>query len=245
MLLQLKPKELDAVSSYWYIKFGSHWAGPVSYIEVIQMLKSKKISRQALVREGDSKAKYSGKWYPMTEIEEFSVRFIDDFSKYYVPTGRPFHQIRKFVRVVHNAECLVVNSDGKVVKSFCSELSAGGAKLTLPAETLAEGQTLMIHFYYNKLLKLKSFKAKARTLRLTEIRFEDEENDGKKKSNVSEVFAVEFIDLKPRHKKMLLKGTQVKIKSLATYLRQHKKSTVGVVELSEFSKKYPHLVLNP
>jgi hypothetical protein len=244
MLLQLKPKELDAVSSYWFIKFGTHWAGPVSYIEVLQMLKTKKISRQALIRAGDSRSRYSGDWYPMSEIEEFSLRFIDDFTKYYVPAGRPFNQIRKFVRVLYNAETLIVNNDGQVVKAMCSELSAGGAKIRVPADSLEEGQSLMIHFFYNKALKLKSFKAKARVLRLSEIRFEGEE-ESKDDSQVYEVYAIEFEDLKPKHKKMLLKSTQVKIKSLASYLRQNNKSTVGVIELSEFSKKYPHLMLNP
>ena len=242
MLLQLKPKELDAVSGFWYIKFGTHWAGPVSYIEVLQMLKTKKISRQALIRSGDSKAKYGGDWFPMSEIEEFSLRFIDDFAKYYVPAGRPFHQIRKFVRVLYNADILIVNNEGQVIKAECSELSAGGAKIRVPADSLDEGQSMMIHFFYNKLLKLKSFKAKARVLRLSEICFEDQTSDD---STVYETYAIEFEDLKPKHKKMLLKSTQVKIKSLANYLRQNNKSTVGVVELSEFSKKYPHLMLNP
>jgi len=242
MLLQLKPKELDAVSSYWYIKFGTHWAGPVSYIEVLQMLKSKKISRQAFVRSGDSKAKYGGDWHSMAEIEEFSLQFIEDFSRYYVPAGRPFNHIRKFVRVVYDSEILIVNNEGKVVRACCSELSAGGAKIRVPADSIDEGQNLMIHFFYNKSLKLKSFKAKARALRLTEISFEDNEEEGK---NVFETYAIEFEDLKPKNKKMLLKSTQVKIKSLATYLRENNVETVGVLELSEFSKRYPHLMLNP
>lgn len=241
MLLQLKPKELDAVSSYWYIKFGTHWAGPVSYIEVLQMLKSKKISRTAHIRSGDSKAMYGGDWYPMSEVEEFSLQFIEDFSRYYVPAGRPFNHIRKFVRVQYDSETLMVNNDGKVIRAICSELSAGGAKIRVPADSLDEGQTVMIHFFYNRLLKLKSFKAKARVIRLCEISFE--ENDSEKE--VYEVYALEFEDLKSKHKKMLLKSTQVKIKSLATYLRENKKDTVGVIELSEFSKKYPHLMLNP
>ena len=244
MLLQLKPKELDAVSSYWYIKFGTHWLGPVSYIEVLQILKTKKISRQALIRSGDSNSRYGGDWYLMSEIEEFSLRFIDDFAKYYVPAGRPFHQIRKFVRVFYNTETLVVNKSGQVIKALCSELSAGGAKIRVPAGSLDEGQSLMIHFSYNRLLKLKSFKAKARVLRLSEIRFEDQEGQ-KNNPTAYEVFAIEFEELKPKCKKMLLKSTQMKIKSLASYLRQNNKSTVGVLELSAFSKKYPHLMLNP
>ena len=197
MLLQLKPKELDAVSSHWYIKFGTHWAGPISYIEVLQMLKNKKISRTAYIRCGDSRARYGGNWYPMSEVEEFSTQFISTFSRCYVPAGRPFNRIRKFVRVQYDAEILIVNNEGEVIKSLCSELSAGGAKIRVPAGSLDENQALMIHFFYNSSLKLKSFKAKARVLRLCEISFEDTKKD------VYEVYALEFEELRPRHKKML------------------------------------------
>ena len=244
MLLQLKPKELEAVSGYWYLKIGIRWVGPASYIEVLQMLKGRKISRQSLIRAGDSKSEYGGDWHPISEIEEFTSSFIDGLMRYYAPINRSFDEMRKFVRVLYNAESIVVNNDGQVIKTLCSELSAGGAKITVPKNSLDEGQELMIHFFYNKLLKLKSFKAKAKVLRLSEICFENEgvQQDD---STVHESYAVEFEDLKPKHKKMLLKITQVKIKSLAAQLKQNNRSVVGVLDLSEFSRKYPRLVLNP
>lgn len=242
MLLQLKPIELEAVSSYWYLKFGTHWVGPASYIEILQMLKSRKINRQTMVRSGNAKDEFGGDWHVMTEVPQFSVEFIDEFSKFYIPKGREFNRIRKFVRVHYDAKALVVSGSGSVLEVQCSEMSAGGAKIKVPADHLDEGETITIHFYYNKKLKLKSFKAKAKVLRLSEIQFDDNEN---KKGAVSEIYAVEFKNLKPKHKKMLLKSTQLKIKALAGFLKQRNKHTVGVMDLNDFSRKYPHLMLSP
>lgn len=242
MLLQLKPIELEAVSSYWYLKFGTHWVGPASYIEILQMLKIRKINRQIMVRSGNAKDEFGGEWHVMSQVPQFSVEFIDEFSKFYVPKGREFHLIRKFVRVHYDAKALVVSESGAVFEAECSELSAGGAKIKVPADSLDENENLTIQFFYNKKLKLKSFKTKAKVLRLAEIQFDD--ND-KKKGAVSEIYAVEFEDLKPKHKKMLLKSTQLKIKALAGFLKQQNKHTVGVMDLNAFSQKYPHLMLSP
>jgi len=241
MLLQLNPTELEAVSSYWYLKFASHWGGPFSYIEVLQMLKSRRINRGMKIRAGKLASENSGEWKHISDLEEFSPTFISEFAKYYVPKGRPFHLIRKFVRMEYKAKVLVVSDRGDVRECTCTELSAGGAKIKVPADFLEEGQSVTVQFFYNEKIKLKSFKSKANVLRLSEISFNEEGDEG----DVSEVFSLEFIDLKARYKRMLLDSTQIKIYSLAKYLRAKQKEVVDVLDLSEFSEKYPHLMLSP
>lgn len=241
MLLQLNPNELEAVSSYWYLKFADHWGGPFSYIEVLQMLKTRRINRGMKIRAGKLANESSGAWHHIADLQEFSPTFISEFSKYYVPKGRPFHLIRKFVRMEYKAKVLVVSEKGNVQECVCTELSAGGAKIRVPADFLEEGESVTVQFFYNQKIKLKSFKSKANVLRLSEISF-NEEGDG---GEVSEVYSIEFIDLKARYKRMLLDSTQIKIFSLANYIRSKQKEVVGVLDLSEFSEKYPHLMLSP
>lgn len=241
MLLQLNPRELEAVSSYWYLKFADHWGGPFSYIEVLQMLKSRRINRGMKIRAGKRTTQNSGAWHHIADLEEFSTQFISEFSKYYVPKGRPFNLIRKFVRMQYDSKVLVVSSGGAVQECICTELSAGGARIKVPADFLEEGQTVTVQFFYNGEIKLKSFKAKANVLRLGEISF----NEDGDKGEVSEVYSIEFIDLKARYKRMLLDSTQIKIFSLAKYLRAKQKEMVDVLDLNEFSEKYPHLMLSP
>jgi len=241
MLLQLNPTELEAVSSYWYLKFADHWGGPFSYIEVLQMLKSRRINRSMKIRAGKLVNESSGSWHHIGDLNQFSTTFISEFSKYYVPKGRPFHLIRKFVRMEYKAKVLVVSDKGEVHECECTELSAGGAKIKVPADFLEEGQALTVQFFYNEKIKLKSFKAKANVLRLSEISFNEDSDAGE----VSEVYSLEFVDLKARYKRMLLDSTQIKIYSLAKYLRAKQKEVVDVLDLSEFSEKYPHLMLSP
>lgn len=239
MLLQLNPTELEAVSSYWYLKFATHWGGPFSYIEVLQMLKARRINRTMKIRAGKLSSGNSGKWHFISDLPEFSTNFISEFSKYYVPKGRPFSKIRKFVRMNYSAEVLVVSQDGRVRTCLCTELSAGGAKIKVPADFVEEGEKLTLQFFYNESLKLKSFKAKAKALRLSEINFEGDAGD------VTEVYSLEFEGLKARYKRMLLNSTQIKIKSLANYLRGNQKEVVDILDLNDFSEKYPHLMLSP
>ena len=241
MLLQLNPTELEAVSSYWYLKFADHWGGPFSYIEVLQMLKSRRINRGMKIRAGKLSNQNSGEWHHIADLQEFSTQFISEFSKYYVPKGRPFNLIRKFVRMQYDSKVLVVSSSGTVQECICTELSAGGARIKVPADFLEEGQTATVQFFYNGEIKLKSFKSKANILRLSEISF----NEDGDKGEVSEVYSIEFIDLKARYKRMLLNSTQIKIFSLAKYLRAKQKEMVDVLDLNEFSERYPHLMLNP
>jgi hypothetical protein len=122
---------------------------------------------------------------------------------------------------------------------MCTELSAGGAKVKVPADFIEEGQSLTIQFFYNENIKLKSFKAKAVVLRLSEINFEGKEGD------VTEVYSLEFNGLKARYKRMLLNSTQIKIKSLANHLRSKEKEVVDILDLNAFAERYPHLMLNP
>lgn len=239
MLLQLNPTELEAVSSYWYLKFADHWGGPFSYIEVLQMLKSRRINRTMKIRAGKLSNESSGEWHFISDVNEFTSNFISEFSKYYVPKGRSFNQIRKFVRMKYSSEVLVVSEDGRVQTCICTELSAGGAKIQVPADFVEEGQSVTIQFFYNANIKLKSFKAKANVLRLSEINFE---GDGKQ---VSEVYSLEFDALKARYKRMLLNSTQIKISSLASYIKGKQKEVVDILDLNEFSEKYPHLMLSP
>jgi hypothetical protein len=241
MLLQLNPTELEAVSSYWYLKFADHWGGPFSYIEVLQMLKSRRINRSMKIRAGKLSNENSGEWHQLADLQEFSPTFISEFSKYYVPKGRPFDLVRKFVRMEYKAKVLVVSEKGNVQECLCTELSAGGAKIKVPADFLEEGETATVQFFYNGKIKLKSFKSKANVLRLSEISFNKEGENG----DVSEVFSIEFVDLKARYKRMLLDSTQMKIYNLAKYLRSKQKEVVDVLDLSEFSEKYPHLMLSP
>jgi len=241
MLLQLNPTELEAVSSYWYLKFADHWGGPFSYIEVLQMLKSRRINRGMKIRAGKLANENSGAWHHIADLDEFSQTFISEFSKYYVPKGRPFNLIRKFVRMEYKAKVLVVTEKGNVHECICTELSAGGAKIKVPADFVEEGESVTVQFFYNQKIKLKSFKSKANVLRLSEISFSDKEDDKK----VSEVYSLEFIDLKAKYKRMLLDSTQIKIFSLAKYLRVKQKEVVDVLDLNEFSEKYPHLMLSP
>ena len=240
MLLQLNPRELEAVSSYWYLKFPNYWGGPFSYIEVLQMLKSRRINRGMKIRAGRLTNENSGDWHHIADLDEFSPVFISEFSKYYVPKGRPFHLIRKFVRMQYKAQVLVVSGKGNVHTCMCTELSAGGAKIKVPADFLEEGDSITVQFFYNEKIKLKSFKAKANVLRLSEISF-NEESDG---GDVTEVYSLEFVNLKARYKRMLLNSTQIKIFSLAKYLRAKQKEVVDVLDLSDFSEKYPYLMLS-
>jgi len=244
MLLQLNPAELEAVSSYWYLKFANHWGGPFSYIEVLQMLKSRRINRGMKIRAGKRSSDKSRDWHYIADLNEFSPTFVSEFSKYYVPKGRPFNLIRKFVRMEYRAKVLMVSEKGVVKDCSCTELSAGGAKIKVPADFLEEGQTARVQFFYNEKIKLKSFRAKARVLRLSEISF-NEEGDQNNEDNVSEVYSIEFVDLKARYKRMLLDSTQIKIFSLAKYLRSKQKEVVDVLDLNDFSEKYPHLMLSP
>lgn len=239
MLLQLNPVELEAVSSYWYLKFATHWGGPFSYIEVLQMLKSRRINRTMKIRGGKLSSGSSGKWHFISDLPEFSSTFISEFSKYYVPKGRSFAKIRKFVRMNYSSEVLVVSEDGRVKTCMCTELSAGGAKIKVPADFVEEGQKLTIQFFYNENIKLKSFKSKANVLRLSEINFEGAGGE------VTEIYSLEFEGLKARYKRMLLNSTQIKIKSLASYIRAKQKEVVDILDLNEFSEKYPHLMLSP
>lgn len=243
MLLQLSPRELEAVSSYWYLKFATHWGGPFSYIEVLQMLKNRRINRSMKIRAGKKSSEYGDKWYTLSDLDEFSSDFINEFSKYYVPKGRPFHLIRKYVRTEYKAKVLLVSENGKIQECMCTELSAGGAKVQVPADFLDEGQSVTVQFFYNKHIKLKSFKAKAKVLRLSAVKFP--EKDKKDSEEVKEIYSLEFTDLKARYKRMLLNSTQVKIQALATYLRENQKKVVDVLDLSNFSERYPHLLLNP
>lgn len=239
MLLQLNPVELEAVSSYWYLKFATHWGGPFSYIEVLQMLKSRRINRTMKIRAGKLTSGSSGKWHFISDLQEFSPTFISEFSRYYVPKGRNFDQIRKFVRMKYSSEVLVVSEDGRVKTCLCTELSAGGAKIKVPEDFVEEGQALTIQFFYNEKIKLKSFKAKAKALRLSEINFDGADGE------VSEVYSLEFDILKARYKRMLLNSTQIKIHSLAKYIRSKQKEVVDILDLNEFSERYPHLMLSP
>ncbi len=238
MILQLSPVELEAVSSYWYLKFATHWGGPFSYIEVLQMLKSRKINRNMKIRAGNSSSQSSDNWYLISDLIEFSVDFIAAFLKYYVPNGRTIYEIRKFIRINYNSNVLVVSQDKRVQTCLCTELSAGGANIKVPAEFIKEEQKLTIQFFYNSNIKLKSFNAKAKVLRLNEINFNPEKE-------ISEVYSLEFNDLKAKHKKMLLNSTQFKIKNLAKYIKEEGKKVVGVLDLNNFFKKYPYLMLNP
>lgn len=243
MLLQLSPRELEAVSSYWYLKFATHWGGPFSYIEVLQMLKDRRINRNMKIRAGKKSLDYSDEWYSLSDLEEFSSEFVNEFCKFYVPKNRPFHLIRKYVRTEYQEKVLVVSESGKIAQCMCTELSAGGAKIKVPADFVDEGESITIQFFYNKKIKLKSFKAKAKVLRLSAIKFPDGED--RKQTEVEEVYSVEFKNLKARYKKMLLNSTQIKIHALASYLRENQKKVVDVLDLSAFSEKYPHLLLNP
>ncbi len=238
MLLQLSPVELEAVSNYWYLKFATHWGGPFSYIEVLQMLKSRRISRTMKIRAGSLSSEKSGNWYFISDLVEFSVDFIRSFSQYYVPKGRAFDDIRKFVRIKCNVNILLVSKDKRVQACFCTELSAGGAKVKVPEKFIEKGEKLTIQFFYNNDIKLKSFKVMATVLRLSEVNFDS-------KSQVSEVYSLEFNELKARYKKMLLNSTQIKIKELSKYVKRKGKNTVDISDLNNFSKKYPHLMLNP
>ncbi len=203
------------------------------------MIKSRRINRTMKIRAGKLSSGNSGQWHFISDLPEFSSNFISEFSKYYVPKGRSFNQIRKFVRMKYSSEVLVVSQSGRVKTCMCTELSAGGAKVKVPADFLEEGQTMTVQFFYNGNIKLKSFKAKATVLRLSEINFEGAGGD------VSEVYSLEFSGLKASYKRMLLNSTQIKIESLAKYIRGKQKEVVDILDLNEFSERYPHLMLSP
>lgn len=235
MLLQLKPVELEAVSSFWYLKFADYWAGPFSYIEVLQMLKSRKISRTQKARQGEGRD-----WRALGDMPEFAQEFVDEFLGYYIPKGRSFSLVRKYVRVKYNAQVLIVDGQGKVRNGICTELSAGGAKIQISADAFETGDEIKIQFFYNSAIKLKSFKAKAKVLRLDGVTFGSESE-----KSIVETYSVEFQELKPRYKKMLLKVIHKKIRRLAGLLRERNKSVVEAEDLYQFSLDHPYILLNP
>ncbi len=234
MLLQLRPAELEAVSNYWYLKFADYWAGPFSYIEVLQMLKSRRINRSQKIRAGEDR-----EWMELSEVHEFSQKFIDDFLGYYIPKGRSFETVRKYVRVKYSAEVMLINSKKQVVRAKCTELSAGGARIEVPADFLEPNEEVKLQFFYNPNIKLKSFTSPAKVLRLSEVNFSD--TDG----SVKETYSLKFENIKPKYKKMLLKVIHSKIRQLALMLRENNKDMVEPADLRLFSAQHPYLLLNP
>lgn len=234
MLLQLKPRELEAVSNYWYLKFADYWSGPFSYIEVLQMLKSRRVNRAQKIRGGEDR-----EWKTIAELSEFKQEFIDDFLGYYIPKGRSFETVRKYVRVKYQAEVMIINEKKQILKAKCTELSAGGAKIEVPADFFEMGEEIKVQFFYNPNIKLKSFTSSAKVLRLSEVNFDD------KDSSVTETYSIKFEGIKPKYKKMLLKVIHSKIKNLATILRENDKDMVEAVDLHQFAAEHPYLLLNP
>lgn len=172
--------------------------GPYSYPELCLMLLSKSITRHQYVRSSKDTD-----WKKISEYVCFSQKFIENFLYNYSPR-KEVAQIRSQIRIeMHNHPIIVIHGD-KIINAKCVQLSAGGARVEIPFDEIKVGEEIKIHFPFNEKYKIKSFNTKGLALRQEKLTI----IDGK---NHSETFSIQFVGIRPKYKKQILKFVEKKV----------------------------------
>lgn len=198
MQVYFTSQEIQLLSQIWYLKCGQRWMGPYSYPELSLMLLSKSITRHQYVRSN-----LDPSWKKITEYTCFSQKFIENFLYNYSPR-KEITQIRSQIRIELQAQPIVVIHGDKILNAKCLQLSAGGARIEVNFGEVALNDEVKVHFPFNSKFKLKSFNSKAIILRQEKLSIVDGKNH-------SETFSIQFVGLRAKYKKQLLKFVQKKV----------------------------------
>lgn len=198
MKIYLTSSEIELIGRIWHIRCGEKWLGPYSYPELCLMIQKKSINRHQFIRSDDM-----SDWKKMSDFVCFSQKFIKRFLQNYSP--RPdLERIRTHVRIEIENTSMIIVKDGKIIQAQCKQLSAGGCRIESPFEKLETKDEVKMHFPFNAKLKIKSFNVESRILRLEGLSIIEGKND-------KQTFSVQFLNLRPAHKKSILKFVQKEV----------------------------------
>lgn len=124
----------------WFLLKEKEYSGPFSYLEVVQMLQNKEISKyQGVWKKG------MRTWQTLDATKDFSPEKIKELSTKDNPNIQKVFFKRKYNRSGYR--CAVIIHDNKnVFNGISVEIGEGGAGMVLREKNLSVGQKLFLHF---------------------------------------------------------------------------------------------------